>query len=296
MTRQEANLRKIVKTMFRHAAKRGDQAAQGELLLTAPSQQPLPVLTDQLLRSMATSTLRRRLAAIADAHQAAGHPDPTKHPLVRKVFRGIRRVQGAGPDAATPLDIDMLARIIAALPNGLTAIRDRALLLVGFFCALRRSELIALAVEDVDRRPDGWIVTIQRSKTDPYGRGQHVPLPAFSGPLSPTAAVENWLTIAAIAEGPVFRAVGPDHKIASSLPAPQVGSILRQRAAEAGLDVQRLSAHSLRSGFAVSATRAGIATAQIQAVTRHRTLSGLAAYVRTAGPPTAAQLLLLPEA
>jgi integrase len=69
----------------------------------------------------------------------------------------------------------MLARIVAALPENLTAIRDRALLLVGFFCALRRSELVALAVEDLDRQSDGWIITIQRSKTDPYGRGQHVP-------------------------------------------------------------------------------------------------------------------------
>ena len=68
------------------------------------------------------------------------------------------------------------------------------------------------------------------------------------------------------------------------------------RALNAGLDVQRLSAHSLRSGFAVSATRAGIATAQIQAVTRHRSLGSLAPYVRTAGPPTTAQLLDLPTA
>lgn len=136
---------------------------------------------------LAASTLRRRLAAIADAHQAVGHPDPTKHPLVRKVFRGIRRVHGARIDAATPLDIDMLARIIAALPNDLTAIRDRALLLVGFFCALRRSELVGLSVEDLDRRPEGWIITIRRSKTDPFGKGQYVPLPAFPGPLCPTA-------------------------------------------------------------------------------------------------------------
>ena len=244
--------------------------------------------------SLAAATLRRRLAAIADAHQTAGQPDPTKDPLVRKVFRGIRRVHGARVDAAAPLDIDMLAQIVAALPDDLAAIRDRALLLVGFFCALRRSELVALTVKDLDRRPDGWTITIQRSKTDPYGHGQRVPLPAFRGPLCPTAAVANWLAIAAITEGPVFRTVSPDRGIASTLPAPQVGMILRRRAAEAGLEVQLLSAHSLRSGFAVSATRAGIAAAQIQAVTRHRTLGGLAPYVRTAGPPSAAQLLGLP--
>jgi integrase len=243
---------------------------------------------------LAAATLRRRLAAIADAHQALGHLDPTKHPLVRKVFRGIRRVHGARADAATPLDIDMLARIVAALPDDLTAIRDRALLLVGFFCALRRSELVALTVEDLDRRPDGWIITIQRSKTDPYGRGQNVPLPAFRAPLCPTAAVVDWLAIAAIAEGPLFRVVGSNYKIGSAIPAPQVGQILRNRAGQAGLNVQHLSAHSLRSGFAVSATRAGIAAAQIQAVTRHRTLGGLVPYLRTAGPPSKAQLLELP--
>jgi integrase len=238
--------------------------------------------------------LRRRLAALADAHQAAGHPDPTKHPLVRKVFRGICRVHGVRADAATPLDIDMLARIIAALPNDLAAIRDRALLLVGFFCALRRSELIGLTVEDLDQRLDGWIITIQRSKTDPYGKGQYVLLPAFPGPLCPTTSVANWLAVAAIAEGPVFRTIGPGNKATSTLPAPQVGLVLRKRAAEAGLAIRGLSAHSLRSGFAVSATRAGIAAAQIQAVTRHRTLGGLAPYVRTAGPPSTAQLLGLP--
>ena len=240
--------------------------------------------------SLAASTLRRRLAAIADAHQATGHSDPTKHPLVRKVFRGIRRVHGARTDAATPIDIDMLARIVAALPHDVTATRDRALLLVGFFCALRRTELVALAMEDLDRRPEGWTIAIKRSKTDPYGRGQYVPLPTFQGPLSPTAAVADWLAIARISDGPLFRTICSDGKIGSALPGPQVGMIVRRSALKAGLDVQRLSAHSLRSGFAVSATRAGIAAAQIQAVTRHRSLGGLAPYVRSAGPPSTAQL------
>lgn len=246
--------------------------------------------------TLAASTLRRRLAAIADAHQAGGHSDPTKHPLVRKVFRGICRVHGLRADAATPLDADMLARIVAALPHDVTAVRDRALLLVGFFGALRRSELVALTVEDLDRRPDGWVVTIQRSKTDPYGKGQCIVLPAFHGPLCPTAAIADWLAASRIGEGPIFRTIGTPDKIRATLPAPQIGSILRKRAADAGVHVHRLSAHSLRSGFAVSATRAGIAAAQIQAVTRHRSLGGLAPYVRTAGPPTTAQLLELPTA
>ena len=181
--------------------------------------------------SLAAATLRRRLAAIADAHQALGHPDPTKHPLVRTVFRGIRRVHGARTDAATPLDIDMLARIIAALPDDLTAVRDRALLLVGFFCALRRSEIVALAVEDLDRRPDGWIVNIRRSKTDPYGRGQYAPLPAFHGPLCPTAAVADWLAIAAIAEGRSSERSVPTTK--SDLPClPPRLDVLRTRAGQ----------------------------------------------------------------
>lgn len=234
---------------------------------------------------LAASTLRRRLAAIADAHQAAGHPDPTKYPLVRKVFRGICRVHGLSADSATPLFIEMLERIIDALPCDLAAIRDRALLLVGFFCALRRSELVALAAEDLDRRPEGWIVKVRRSKTDPFAKGHYVQLPAFQGPLCPTSALVKWLRTVRISQGAVFRAIRSGGKVAATLPAPQVGAILRARASEAGLNVQGLSAHSLRSGFVVSATRAGIAIAQIQAVTRHRSLSGLAAYVRTAGPP-----------
>ena len=88
-------------------------------------------------------------------------------PLVRKVFRGIRRVHGARADAATPLDIDMLARIVSALPEDLTAIRDRAMLLVGFFCALRRSELVALAVEDLDRQ--------QTAGTSPSSAARPIP-------------------------------------------------------------------------------------------------------------------------
>src|SRR5260370_18571286 len=103
------------------------------------------------------------------------------------------------------------------------------------------------------------------------------------------------LAVSAIAEGPIFRTVGSDGKIKSTLPSTQVGMILRKRAADATVDGERLSAHSLRSGFAVSAARAGIGIAQIQTVTRHRTLSGLQPYIRDAAPPRYDQLLRLSD-
>src|SRR5262249_18032116 len=160
--------------------------------------------------------------------------------------KGICRVHGLRADAATPLDIEMLGRIIDAIPDDLAATRDRALLLVGFFCALRRSELVALAVEDLDRRRDEWIVKVRRSKTDPFAKGQYVQLPAFQGPHCPTNALAKWLSTVGISEGAVFRTIRSGGKVGAGLPAPQVGAILRARALEAGLDVHGLSAHSLR--------------------------------------------------
>jgi len=243
---------------------------------------------------LAAATLRRRLAAVADAHQVMGCPDPTKHAFVRKVFRGICRVHGARSHASTPLDIDMWARIIDALSDDLVSTRDRALLLVGFFCALRRSELVALQVEDRERHPEGWVLKVRRSKTNPFGFRQEVLLRKLAGSLCPSSALGAWLDCASIAKGPIFRSIRPNNAtISLSLLAPQVGLILRQRGAEANLDVQHLSAHSLRSDFAVSPARAQINIAQIQTVTRNRTLSGLQPYIRDVGPPRRDQLVRL---
>ena len=240
---------------------------------------------------LAVSTLRRRLAALADAHQTGGHPDPTKHPLVHKVFRGIRRVRGGEVFGSDPLDVSMLSGIIGAIPDNLPGKRDRALLLVGFFCALRRSELVSLCVKDLHSSVDGWTVNIRRSKTDQNAAGQKVPLPSLSGPLCPIAALTSWLTFADITDGPVFRSIDRQSNVTSKRLAPQlIGGILRERAAAAGLATKHLSAHSLRSGFAVSAVRAGMSLPLIQAVTRDTTLDGLAPYVRTSGPPTNLQM------
>jgi integrase len=240
---------------------------------------------------LAPSTLRRRLAALADAHQAGGHPDPTKDILVRKVFRGICRTRGTASEAAAPLDVSMLAQIIDVIPDDLGGLRDRALLLVGFFCALRRAELVGLEVQDLLQLNDLKSIRIRRSKTDQTGGGHTVALPSLSNLLCPVSALEAWMAGSAHAAGPVFRSIGKAGQVlATAVPAQEVGRILRLRAAAAGINPDRLSAHSLRSGFAVSAVRAGISLPLIQAVTRHATLAGLEPYVREAGAPTIQQM------
>jgi integrase len=165
--------------------------------------------------SLAVSTLRRRLAAIADAHLVGGHPDPTKNPLVRKVLRGIMRIRGLDATPPMPLDGAMLANLTASMPHDLPGIRDRALLLVGFFCALRRSELVGLMVEDLQSSPDSVMVNIQRSKTDQCAVGRWLGLPTQSGSLCPVSALRTWLEAACITSGPIFRTIDTAGRVKS---------------------------------------------------------------------------------
>ena len=164
---------------------------------------------------LAVSTLKRRLASLADAHTNAGHPDPTKSPLVKKVVRGMARVHGTSPNVASPLLGNDLARIVAALPNDPRGDRDKALILVGFACALRRSELVSLRVEDLHLASDTCTIFLTRSKTDQFRLGRHLPLPSFPGPMSPVGALERWLAVGGIQKGPVFRSINRWGQVAS---------------------------------------------------------------------------------
>lgn len=168
------------------------------------------------------------------------------------------------------------------IPSDLAGLRDKALLLVGFSCALRRSELVALQVDDLSLVGGRSTLLIRRSKTDQFGQGRHLALPRLDGPLCPVAALNGWLAAAGIESGPMFRAISRWHQVgAAALSSATIGAVVRQRAKQAGITIDGLSAHSLRSGFAVSALDAGLSLPAVQAVTRHETLGGVAAYVRS---------------
>jgi site-specific recombinase XerD len=235
-----------------------------------------------LASTMKSSTITRRLASISIAHQAVGFPSPTHDIAVRTVARGVRRTLGTATREAAPLLIGDLRRVIAHLPDTLAGTRDRALLLVGWAGALRRSELVALDAEDLTTRDEGLVATIRRSKTDPEGAGRSVALPHGHDPHTcPVRALHGWQTAAGITSGPIFRPINRHGQVGPQrLTAQSVTDILRRAAHSANIEQSRLSGHSLRAGFATSAAAAGATERAIANQTGHRSMDVLRKYIR----------------
>lgn len=254
----------------------------GALALPAEPATAALYLTSLARRDLKVSTVRRRAAAITRGHRVAGHASPVGDPRVAQVLEGIARVHGAVPAKKVALLRDPLVRAIAAIDGSSVAgARDRALLLVGFALGLRRTELVAFAVEDLEAHPDGALVTIPRSKTDQRGEGARLLLAyADDGRPCPVGALRDWIAAAGIAAGPVFRRVTRTGAATTPLTAQSVALIVKRRVAAAGLDPTAFAGHSLRSGFATQAARDGYLAAQIADVTRHRDRRVLDGYIQ----------------
>jgi integrase len=110
-------------------------------------------------------------------HRSAGHDYPAAHAGVKATLNGITRKLGAAPTKKAALTVQTLEKVIRKIPADLTGLRDRALLLIGFAGALRRSELVALDTADVARHPKGIVLTLRRSKTDQAGMGKAKAIP-----------------------------------------------------------------------------------------------------------------------
>ena len=232
------------------------------------------------------STLSRRLAAISVAHRQAGHHLDTRAPQVRDVLTGIRRSktkEGVTTTKKTAALSDDLRAMVGTLPETPAGRRDRALLLLGFSGAFRRSELVALDRADIAIRKEGLAVTIRRSKTDQEGAGRSVAICYGSDPATcPVRAVTAWLAL--VGDGPVFRAVGKSGRIgAERLSDKAVALVVKRSAEAAGRDPAAYAGHSLRSGFATTAARNGAGEAAIMRQTGHRSLTVLRGYIREGG-------------
>lgn len=272
-----------------------------------------PVAVGAYLASLATthsrSTILRRLSAIAYFHHKFGAPWHAGHPLIRATVRGInrsqsghnRKVQAA---ALTSTEIRRMLAAFKAPPPGtstagvdrpslatrLSNTRDRALLLIGFSGALRRSELTSISSDHVFFEPAGIRIFIPSSKTDQQAQGQEVFIPRGRRPETcPVRALEAWMALScpdrSIAQ-PIFRKITRWGGIEPRGLAPAaMRDILLRRAEAAGIKVptsERLSPHGLRAGFITEAYHAGARDEQIMAHTRHRSLASMRGYIRRA--------------
>ena len=240
-----------------------------------------------LADALKPSTLGRRLATISQVHQAAGHETPTAAAPVRLVWAGIRRAKGTDQHGKAPAVTPELRRMVDTLDDRLIGVRDRALLLIGFAGAFRRSELVGLDVRDVHTGHDGLTAYIRKSKTDQEGQGRKVGIPYGSHPHTcPVRAFGAWiercgLEKCALTEGPLFRSVNRHGKLQAGRLSDRAVALIVKRAAEAaGLDPARYAGHSLRAGLATSAAQAGVSERSIMAQTGHKSVIVARRYIR----------------
>ena len=239
----------------------------------------------QYAEKLSVATLERRLTAIHQLHIENGFESPAKAAQVKKLMQGIRRVQGTKQRRVQALvKDDLLAALVMAERqiHAVKVARDRALLLIGFAGAFRRSELVAIRAEHITLLTNGIEIELPRSKTDQTGESRQVFIPAGSiERRCPVRAIEKWLIIANLTEGFVFRSVSRHGHVGTNGLTPHaVALIVKSSVSNAGGNPELVSGHSLRAGYVTTAAEAGLQPYQIVETTGHKSLTTLAKYIR----------------
>jgi site-specific recombinase XerD len=256
-------------------------ASRGVSALPATAESVAAFLASEVESGIRPSTIGRRVAAVRYAHKLAGHAVPTDDERVKATVRGIRRTLGTAAHKKAPATAERVIAMAVGTGEGLKGLRDRALLLLGFAGAFRRSELVALDCEDVEESETGIKITIRHSKTDQEGQGAAIGI--VRGSIAcPVAALQAWRDAAGITTGPLFRSIRKGGKVGARLTDQSVADIVKIHAERVGLDPKLFAGHSLRAGFLTSAAKRGASIFKMMDVSRHRSVDTLRGYVRDA--------------
>ncbi|KQO49772.1 hypothetical protein ASF24_06165 [Methylobacterium sp. Leaf86] len=250
--------------------------------------------------TLKVTTLQRHLAAIRESHAAAGYVLDTTGLAFRDAWRGIKRTHGQPAAKKRPLMTVDLRKAVVMLPDTLAGVRDRALLLVGFAAALRRSELANLEITPraggawLEETGDGLVVHLGRLKTDQQGEGVEIGIPYGANPETcPVRNYRAWLHASGMKDGPAFRAINRHGQIAAAAVTDRTVARIVQRSVEAAAlaggatpeDSARLAAaysgHSLRAGLATSAAANDAPGYAIQKQLRHKRFDTTSGYIRS---------------
>jgi integrase len=227
-------------------------------------------------------TVQRRINAIAEAHKAVGLDSPTHHAMVMNTMKGIRRTKGTAPAQKAPALTDDIRAMVDPAGDGMIGARDRALILVGFAGAFRRSEIVGLNVEDCTFGKDGLTILLRRSKTDQDSAGRKIGIPYGSNPETcPVRVLQSWIELAGITAGPLFRSISRHGQVQPGrLSGIDVARVVKKLAERAGLDPAKFAGHSLRAGHATSAAIARASERSIMNQTGHRSVQMVRRYIR----------------
>lgn len=229
---------------------------------------------------LSLATLSRRAVAIGRAHAARNFLPPTHSVIVKATLHGIRRLHGSAQRRVAPAMLHDIQKMVKGL-RGMKGARDKALLLVGFAGALRRSELVSIMVEDVSFVDEGMIIHLRRGKTDQSGKGRDVAIPSMRGSSCPVKALRSWLEVSGLGKGPVFRRIDRNGRLIGEHLSPQsVALIVKQRARAIGLNETKYSGHSLRAGWITSAAKSGANAWNICQQTGHQSETVMHRYIR----------------
>lgn len=230
------------------------------------------------------NTVSRRLSAISENHKAAGYVDnnPCRGGLVRNALDAIKREKGTLQRGKTPILIDDLRNIISYIDDtDIAGIRDKALILVGFMGAFRRSELVQIDIEDLTFTHEGVIILVAHSKGDQVGQGEQVAIPYRSNrDICAVTALKSWIHTAHLNSGPLFRPLTKHKQIRNRrLTNQSVAIIVKKYAELAGLNPEHFAGHSLRRGFATSAAQHDVDERSIMQQTRHKSEKMVRRYI-----------------
>lgn len=242
-------------------------------------------------RGASPQTLKIRRAAIRFLHRAAGCAVPTDDACVAETLAGIARDaarRGEATRKKKAATLPVLRRLLAPIPDDLRGLRDRALLLVGFAGALRRSELAAMQLSDLEPTERGLRLTLSHSKGS-QTQWVIVPLPYGETELCPVRALDRWIAAAALTEGPVFRRIwvsggaqgdGTPRRIGdTALTAQSIALIVQSRALAAGFGQRELGGHSLKRGALTTGMDLGVHPAKLKRLGRHKSFDVLGEYL-----------------
>lgn len=236
--------------------------------------------------TLAVATLQHRLIAIHRAHVDLSLQSPVMDHLVKRTMQGIRRTLGTKQRQVKALVkddlLEMMVHIDQQMP--MKAARDKALLLIGFAGAFRRSELVGLRYEDITQYDSGLELLLRRSKTDQEGTGRTVFIPFAKGNRCPVRALLTWIELAGILAGPLFRPINRhDQLVGSKALTPQAVALIVKSSVRmmSGDEAAKMVAgHSLRAGYCTEAAMSGLQPYQIREQTGHRSDVTLARYIR----------------